>query len=385
MTSSELESSARAVDVRITDEQLSVRLTDGREVNVPLEWFPRLANARPSERAEFELLGDGEGIHWPLVDEDLSVEGLLRGTRSLEANPPRLPGEAAARVRARLEQERAFQVKLTTLQHQVQRLVCPIYGVHGDEGKPIGSGFLLQVRDKIILITAAHVLYARHRFTLQIPGQTRLVPFGGPAYSTGPQRPDPNPDFDHDIAFIMLDQSAMLEPPGCPVLTPQDLEVDDLPTTQTAYGFVGLPGSSNQALPGYRFQQSTIFYGGQPAEVNAYQRLKYDPRSHFIMSFERDSMISDSGYVSMVPEPYGMSGGPVFKLGSFAEIEREIARPRVIALTIEWWQNIQVLVGVRIAVVTEAIRQLLPEIASELPLAPYLKGVVSLAPLYTAA
>ena len=72
---------ARARDVAIVDGELIVRLVDGRKVVVPLEWFPRLAKATDEERSKFELLGDGEGIHWPDIDEDLSVQGLLFGTR----------------------------------------------------------------------------------------------------------------------------------------------------------------------------------------------------------------------------------------------------------------------------------------------------------------
>ena len=85
MDTSVLQNSARAVEVRVTEEQLVVTLADGRVLSVPLAWFPRLFNASPRERERFELLGDGEGIHWPLIDEDLSVAGLLRGDRSAEA------------------------------------------------------------------------------------------------------------------------------------------------------------------------------------------------------------------------------------------------------------------------------------------------------------
>ena len=85
MDTSALQNSARAVEARVTEEQLVVTLADGRVLSVPLAWFPRLFNASPRERERFELLGDGEGIHWPLIDEDLSVAGLLRGDRSAEA------------------------------------------------------------------------------------------------------------------------------------------------------------------------------------------------------------------------------------------------------------------------------------------------------------
>lgn len=74
-----------AEDVRVSDDELEVWLTDGRRIAVPLAWYPRLLNATAAERRNWELLGDGEGIHWPDVDEDLSVEGLLRGSPSPEA------------------------------------------------------------------------------------------------------------------------------------------------------------------------------------------------------------------------------------------------------------------------------------------------------------
>jgi hypothetical protein len=65
----------------VTDDELTVGLADGRAITVPLVWFPRLLRASAAARTKWELLGDGEGIHWPEADEDLSVEGLLAGTR----------------------------------------------------------------------------------------------------------------------------------------------------------------------------------------------------------------------------------------------------------------------------------------------------------------
>jgi len=69
----------RAWRVWLTGELLWVELDDGRQLGVPLAWFPRLSNATPAQRAKFEILPGGEGIHWPDVDEDLSTEGLLAG------------------------------------------------------------------------------------------------------------------------------------------------------------------------------------------------------------------------------------------------------------------------------------------------------------------
>lgn len=77
MSSSAEKIQPRAVDVRVTDSELHVRLQDGRSVTVPLSWFPRLLAASPAARAEWRLIGAGDGIHWPQIDEDLSVARLL--------------------------------------------------------------------------------------------------------------------------------------------------------------------------------------------------------------------------------------------------------------------------------------------------------------------
>lgn len=69
-----------AQDVRCTEEELIVSLVDGRTISVPLAWFPRLIHATPAQLENWQLLGDGQGIHWPELDEDLSVSGLLKGT-----------------------------------------------------------------------------------------------------------------------------------------------------------------------------------------------------------------------------------------------------------------------------------------------------------------
>lgn len=86
MNTRAVEVSPLAQTVRFTDHELIVSLIDGRTLTVPLVWFPRLADATPAQLRQYELLGDGEGIHWPELDEDLSVEGLLLGVhRGLES------------------------------------------------------------------------------------------------------------------------------------------------------------------------------------------------------------------------------------------------------------------------------------------------------------
>ena len=78
MPTSAVKFNATAVDVKVTDDQLLVVLADGRELAAPLAWFPRLSEATEDQRQKWQLIGRGHGIHWPDIDEDISVASLLR-------------------------------------------------------------------------------------------------------------------------------------------------------------------------------------------------------------------------------------------------------------------------------------------------------------------
>ena len=79
----------RLLNIAITDDEIIAHLMDGRTITVPLVWSWRLSEATPQQRQNFEILGDGQGIHWPDIDEDISVEGMLYGS------PARRPGKPA--------------------------------------------------------------------------------------------------------------------------------------------------------------------------------------------------------------------------------------------------------------------------------------------------
>jgi hypothetical protein len=79
------ETTPRIVKVVVTDETLSADLEDGRTIAVPLGFYPRLVHGSPRERANFQISGAGHGIHWPDLDEDVGVEGLLLGRKSTES------------------------------------------------------------------------------------------------------------------------------------------------------------------------------------------------------------------------------------------------------------------------------------------------------------
>jgi hypothetical protein len=88
-------SDPRIQDVRVTEDEIIAHLADGRVISVPLAWSWRLTEATPAQRANFRLIGAGQGVHWPEIDEDISVEGMLHGV------PARRPRSSAAAARAR--------------------------------------------------------------------------------------------------------------------------------------------------------------------------------------------------------------------------------------------------------------------------------------------
>ncbi len=92
---------ALAVDVSCTDDDLSVVLSDGRTVAVPIAWFPRLVGASAKQRADWELIGGGVGIHWEAVDEDISVASLLQPENFMSLPDKALPPTSRAQRRAK--------------------------------------------------------------------------------------------------------------------------------------------------------------------------------------------------------------------------------------------------------------------------------------------
>jgi len=95
-----------ATYVVVGDQSLTVSLSDGRQLVLPIEWYPRLKFGTPAERNNWRLVGEGVGIHWPDLDEDLSVEGFLAGRKSAES-PKSIKGWLAERGRPRKRQRRS--------------------------------------------------------------------------------------------------------------------------------------------------------------------------------------------------------------------------------------------------------------------------------------
>lgn len=109
--------------VTVDEDKLCVDLTDGRTVSVPLAWYPRLFYGTPKERNNWRLIGDGEGIHWPDLDEDISVESIILGRRSGESQRSL---KKWLEKRASLEHKSSKRVRLHTHTPSRQKRSLPV-------------------------------------------------------------------------------------------------------------------------------------------------------------------------------------------------------------------------------------------------------------------
>ena len=80
----------RIINFRVTEEEIIAYLSDGRTISVPLAWSWRLSEATPEQRSKFKFIGDGQGVHWPEIDEDISIEGMLFGIPARRPKKTRL-------------------------------------------------------------------------------------------------------------------------------------------------------------------------------------------------------------------------------------------------------------------------------------------------------
>lgn len=102
-------SDPRIEKVRVTEDEIIAHLVDGRVISVPLAWSWRLSEATPAQRTNFRLIGTGQGIHWPEINEDISVEGMFHGI------PARRPRSRAVAARVRSMRSQATPNKRTSL------------------------------------------------------------------------------------------------------------------------------------------------------------------------------------------------------------------------------------------------------------------------------
>jgi hypothetical protein len=218
-------------------------------------------------------------------------------------------GEVEARLRENLQKA----------ERRVQNAVCPIYGIN-DRNQPqlLGSSILLRLRTRAVLVTAAHVLDENKRTTLYFGGAEQLIQLVGPSYRVRPTLPDRQEDT-FDFGFIDISETEPNQWSRYRFVTPNDLDVDDVPVAPTLYAFVGYPETRNRLLMGRKFQLSTTAFVLLPSASERYSPLGLNPLTHFVGEFDRQEQVDSKKGVLTGPDPKGISGGGVWRMGQPSE------------------------------------------------------------------
>lgn len=261
---------------------------------------------------------------------------------------------------------------------RLSECICPIWGAteHGDPDY-IGSSTLIQFGPKKFLVTSAHVLDYAERTTLYVPSPGELVPLVGVGKIT-PRVSGSRFNDKNDAAFLLL------EPPFVQAierlfffLPPAFLDANDGFSTNTHYTFSGFPEvqtkieHGRQALSMQRYTYTSVSI----PKVD-YPGLGIEPHSHIAIVYDTNGVRDEQGKKTAPVEPFGISGGPVFR-GYWRDRTQQLADVKLVGICMENRQDSRALVGVRLNGVYESIRRAHPDVAPHIPLNPDIEIVIN--------
>jgi hypothetical protein len=150
-------------------------------------------------------------------------------------------------------------------------------------------------------------------------------------------------------------------------ITPEDLDVDDAGYEHTLYAFVGFPASRNRGLIGRKLRLSTTAMVLTPVPQAQYKSMALNPLSHFVGNFNRNKQLDSTKALIVGPDPHGISGGSVWRLGKPAELADGMNVEKLIGIGIEYRSARASLIAVCISLVMAAFAAAYPELASSVP------------------
>ena len=237
-------------------------------------------------------------------------------------------GSVAKRLRENLKEA----------ERRMQHAVCPIFGIdRRDRPQLIGSSVLLRVKEQSFLVTAAHVLDLNNQSTLHVGGPTELIELGGTSCRVRPPASGRRDDI-LDFGIVDISNTPPERWSRYRFLTTHDLDVDDVPTVHTLYGFVGFPETRNR--PKARsLQLSSIACVLVPSPVERYDSLQLNPATHFAGEFDREKQFDPEKGLIIGPDPHGLSGGGVWRMGLTEEFANGTNSERLIAIGVEYRES----------------------------------------------
>ena len=260
-----------------------------------------------------------------------------------------------------------LSANLQQAERRVQGAVCPIYGIdERDRPQLIGSSVPFRLGTRSFLLTAAHVLDENRRTSLYVGGLNDLVPLAGSSHRTGTPIAGRRGDT-FDFGFVDISETPPEQWLRYQFVTPDYLDVDDVPAADVLYAFVGYPETRNKRLKGQKFQLSPMAIVLMPTPLKRYDSLGLNPTAQFAGEFSRNKQLDSEKRIVVGPEPNGISGGGVWRLGTPREFATGTNAERLVGLGIEYRASHSVLVGVRISLVVAALAEVFPELGQNLP------------------
>jgi hypothetical protein len=256
---------------------------------------------------------------------------------------------------------------LDAAERRIQGSVCPIYVIDAREKpKLLGSSVPFRVAQRAFLLTAAHVLDENKQTNLYVAGPEKLIALEGSSHRVCAPLGDRQSDT-FDFGFIEVTSTPEEQWSRYTFNTPEDLDVDDVGAEHTLYGFVGFPASKNKGLIGRKLRLSTTAMILTPTPQARYKSMALDPLAHFAGNFNRNKQLDATKAIVVGPDPHGISGGGVWRLGKPAEFANGTNAERLIGIGIEYRSARAALIAARISLVMAAFATAYPDLSGSIP------------------
>ncbi len=240
--------------------------------------------------------------------------------------------------------------------------VRPIYGAsENEEPFHIGSSVLLKVEPLYFFVTAAHVIDFNEKTTLYIGGEKNLFQIEGECYITRSGDKQRTND-KYDVAFMNFSDDILNQLGNIRFILPHEIDKNDIPSRGKAYLALGYPSSKNKSYSHYqkKVKLDPLIFTGNSAESYSYSNLGVSNNTHILIKFHKQKVKDEHGKKMQAPDPYGMSGGGLWRLIDFRNVESigsNSLNAKLVGILIEWHKTEALMVALRLNLVIDAIRQ----------------------------
>ena len=247
--------------------------------------------------------------------------------------------------------------------------VCPIVGAE-ENGRPllVGSGVLAKFGNRHFVLTAAHVLDENQFSTMYFAGDDHLIELTGTKCFCSCSPTGVRKDDKYDVGFIELDDRYVAQSSRYSFVSSMSIDSNDIPHPRKFYSYIGFPHSKAAVIPTTReFKPKMYSYTSNPSEDAVYASLGFSKQTHLLVHFSRKKVIAHTEELFTFPEPWGMSGGGVWRLANLSKLNSQSFVPALVGIAIEYHEKYEALAAVKIAFVLEALRKHYPDVRHDIP------------------